>query len=347
MNSPIVIIVFTVLIVLILAFDSGLLTKVKQNKMAFKKALMWTMICVGLAMIFSLFILKMEGFEKFAQFQSAYWIEEALSVDNLFVFLFIFSFFNIDGFRQQKVLLWGIIGAIVFRAIFIFSGVGLINLTYLPEFSIGNWHFSLGNTGKESIDYSNYIFHRINLIMTLFGLFLLYAGIKSGLSKDDQKIDTYNNSLLVRLILKVIPIRTNFDGDKFFQRKMYKNKLRWYGTKLFLVLIIIESSDLLFAVDSIPAIFAIAPNDPFILYSSNIFAILGLRSLFFLLSNSMQLFSKLKYGLAIILSFIGLKMLIAPIYHVETLVSLLIVLSVMMGSIVVSILTRKKSTELE
>jgi tellurite resistance protein TerC len=336
-NSPIVIIVFIVLIVLILAFDLGLLTKVKQNKMAFKKALMWTTIWVGLAMLFSLFIWKMEGFEKFAQFQSAYWIEEALSVDNLIVFLLIFSFFNIDGFRQQKVLLWGIIGAIVFRAIFIFSGVGLINLTYLPEFSIGNWHFSLGTN----------TFHRINLIMTLFGLFLLYAGIKSGLSKDDQKIDTYNNSLLVRLILKVIPIRTNFDGDKFFQRKMYKNKLRWYGTKLFLVLIIIESSDLLFAVDSIPAIFAIAPNDPFILYSSNIFAILGLRSLFFLLSNSMELFSKLKYGLAIILSFIGLKMLIAPIYHIETLVALLIVVSVLMGSIALSILTRKKSAELE
>ena len=347
MNSPIVIIVFIVLIVLILAFDLGLLTKVKQNKMAFKKALMWTTIWVGLAMLFSLFIWKMEGFEKFAQFQSAYWIEEALSIDNLFVFLLIFSFFNLDGYRQQKVLLWGIIGAIVFRAIFIFSGIGLINLTYLPEFSIGNWHFALGNTGKESIDYSTNTFHRINLIMTLFGLFLFYAGIKSGISKEDSERKDYDKSLAVRLVAKIIPLKSNFVGDNFFQRLEHKGKLKLYGTKLLLVLIIVESSDLLFAVDSIPAIFAIAPNDPFILYSSNIFAILGLRSLFFLLSNSMELFSKLKYGLAIILSFIGLKMLIAPIYHIETLVSLLIVVSVLMGSIAISILTRKKSAELE
>ena len=347
MNSPIVIIVFIVLIVLILAFDLGLLTKVKQNKMAFKKALVWTTIWVGLAMLFSLFIWKMEGFEKFAQFQSAYWIEEALSIDNLFVFLLIFSFFNLDGYQQQKVLLWGIIGAIVFRAIFIFSGIGLINLTYLPEFSIGNWHFALGNTGKESIDYSTNTFHRINLIMTLFGLFLIYAGIKSGISKEDSERKDYDKSLAVRLVAKIIPLKTNFVGDNFFQRVEHKGKLKLYGTKLLLVLIIVESSDLLFAVDSIPAIFAIAPNDPFILYSSNIFAILGLRSLFFLLSNSMELFSKLKYGLAIILSFIGLKMLIAPIYHIETLVSLLIVVSVLMGSIAISILTRKKSAELE
>jgi tellurite resistance protein TerC len=259
----------------------------------------------------------------------------------------IFSFFNLNGYRQQKVLLWGIIGAIVFRAIFIFSGIGLINLTYLPEFSIGNWHFALGNTGKESIDYSTNTFHRINLIMTLFGLFLIYAGIKSGISKEDSERKDYDKSLAVRLVAKIIPLKTNFVGDNFFQRVEHKGKLKLYGTKLLLVLIIVESSDLLFAVDSIPAIFAIAPNDPFILYSSNIFAILGLRSLFFLLSNSMELFSKLKYGLAIILSFIGLKMLIAPIYHIETLMSLLIVVSVLMGSIVISILTRKKSAELE
>lgn len=341
MNSPLVIIVFIVVVGLILAFDLGLLSKVKQTKMAYKKALMWTSIWVGLAMLFSLFVWKMEGFEKFVQFQSAYWIEEALSVDNLFVFLLIFSYFKIDGFRQQRVLLWGIIGAIVFRGIFIFSGVGLINMTYLPEFSVGNWHFTLGHTGKESIDFANRTFHRINLVMSFFGLFLLYAGIKSGFSKADEEHTDYENGLGVRLIAKFIPIKTNFDGDNFFQRIMHNGKLKLYGTKLFLVLIIVESSDLLFAVDSIPAIFSIAPNDPFILYSSNIFAILGLRSLFFLLSNSMDLFSKLKYGLAIILSFIGLKMLVAPIYHIETIVSLLIVVSVLMGSILLSVLTKK------
>jgi tellurite resistance protein TerC len=180
--------------------------------------------------------------------------------------------------------------------------------------------------------------------MTLFGIFLIYAGIKSGFSKDENENVNYNNSLGVRLFSKIIPIRTEFDGDRFFTRVMNKGKSKLFGTKLFLVLIIIESSDLLFAVDSIPAIFAIAPNDPFILYTSNIFAILGLRSLFFLLSNSMEMFSKLKYGLAIILSFIGLKMLVAPVYHIETLLSLLIVVSLLMGSIVLSILTRNKQS---
>ncbi|MCF8329532.1 MAG: hypothetical protein K9I37_04280 [Crocinitomicaceae bacterium] len=346
MDSPILIVVFVAVIVLILSFDLGLLSKVKQQKMATKKSILWTCIWVGLAMLFSLFVWYERGFEKFAQFQSAYWIEEALSVDNLFVFLLIFSFFKIEGYRQQKVLLWGIIGAVVLRGIFIFSGIGLINLTYLPELHIGNFHFTLSPTSNEEIDYATNTYHKINVLMTLFGIFLIYAGIKSGFSKDENENVNYNNSLGVRLFSKIIPIRTEFDGDRFFTRVMNKGKSKLFGTKLFLVLIIIESSDLLFAVDSIPAIFAIAPNDPFILYTSNIFAILGLRSLFFLLSNSMEMFSKLKYGLAIILSFIGLKMLVAPVYHIETLVSLLIVVSLLMGSIVLSILTRnKQSTE--
>jgi tellurite resistance protein TerC len=347
MDSPILIVVFVAVIVLILSFDLGLLSKVKQQKMSTKKSILWTCIWVGLAMLFSLFVWHERGFEKFAQFQSAYWIEEALSVDNLFVFLLIFSVFNIDGYRQQKVLLWGIIGAVVLRGICIFSGIGLINLTYLPELHIGDFHFTLSPASNEEIDYATNTYHKINVLMTFFGIFLIYAGFKSGFSKAENENVNYNNSLGVRLFRKIIPIRTNFDDDRFFQRIMYKGKSKLFGTKLLLVLIIVESSDLLFAVDSIPAIFAIAPNDPFILYTSNIFAILGLRSLFFLLANSMELFSKLKYGLAIILSFIGLKMLIAPIYHIETLLSLLIVVSVLMGSIVISILTRKKSAELE
>lgn len=346
MDSPILIVVFVAVIVLILSFDLGLLSKVKQQKMATKKSILWTCIWVGLAMLFSLFVWHERGFEKFAQFQSAYWIEEALSVDNLFVFLLIFSVFNIDGYRQQKVLLWGIIGAVVLRGIFIFSGIGLINLTYLPELHIGKFHFILSPTSNEEIDYATNTYHKINVLMTLFGVFLIYAGFKSGFSKAENENVNYNNSLGVRLFRKIIPIRTNFDGDRFFTRVMFKGKSKLFGTKLLLVLIIVESSDLLFAVDSIPAIFAIAPNDPFILYTSNIFAILGLRSLFFLLSNSMEMFSKLKYGLAIILSFIGLKMLVAPVYHIETLLSLLIVVSLLMGSIVLSILTRnKQSTE--
>ena len=287
-------------------------------------------------MLFSGLIWWQACFEKFTQFQSAYWIEQALSVDNLFVFILIFSFFKIEGLIQQKVLLWGIIGAIIFRGIFIFTGVELINRSYLPAFDFAGFHFL--NDHDSAIDYESNTFLRPNVLITLFGVFLIYAWIKSGKKSQSEMKKNYENSLLARVLIRFFRISPKFDGAKFFSS--IDGKL--VATKLFLVLLIIETTDLIFAVDSIPAIFSIAPNDPFILYSSNIFAILGLRSMYFLLSNSFNLFSKLKYGLAIILTFIGFKMLLTPVLHISSSFSLAVVFSVLLVSIAASFIMAKK-----
>jgi tellurite resistance protein TerC len=232
--------------------------------------------------------------------------------------------------------LWGIIGAVIFRAIFIFAGVELINLSYLPEFDFIGYHFSSDH--NTPINYVTKTFLKPNLILTFFGIFLIFAGVKSLKKSNSDESENYDNNRLSKLLSKLFRISTKFDGSKFFTRE--NNKL--IATRLFLVLLIVETTDLIFAVDSIPAIFSIAPNDPFILYSSNIFAILGLRSMYFLLSNSLGLFSKLKYGLAVILTFIGLKMLVAPILHVSSTLSLAIVFGVLVCSIAASFIFLEK-----
>jgi tellurite resistance protein TerC len=267
-------------------------------------------------MEFSGIIYYYMGVEKFMQFQGAYWIEKALSVDNLFVFILVFGYFNVAKEAQHKVLFWGVIGALVFRAIFIFTGVWLLNYTYLPEMLL------FGQLVK------------INYLLTIFGIILIVAGIKSGFSsEEDEGSKDFSKSAGSKLVHKFFKVSPNFDGDKFFT---LQNGIKM-ATPLFVVVAIVEFTDLLFAVDSIPAIFAIAPNDPFILYTSNIFAILGLRSLYFLLANFMYMFSKLKYGLAVILSFIGVKMIIAPFYHIETTVSLMVVGGVLILSVLASL----------
>ena len=215
-------------------------------------------------------------------------------------------------------LFWGILGALVLRALFIFSGAFLIELTYLNKI--------LGLLGIQGLTYN------INIIMTLFGLFLVYAGIKSWSSGDDDTDEDYNNTRGARLIKKLFNVSDSYDGDRFFTYQQGKK----LATPLLVVVAVIEFTDLLFAVDSIPAIFAIS-NDPFILYTSNIFAILGLRALFFLLDNFIHLFSKLSYGLAIILAFIGVKMIISPFYHIESIFSLMVIGGVLALSVVASI----------
>ncbi|MNL14015.1 Inner membrane protein alx [compost metagenome] len=275
-------------------------------------------------MIFSGVIWLTSGFEKFTQFQSAYWIEKALSVDNLFVFILVFGFFKVPKELHHKVLFWGIIGALLFRAIFIFAGVGLINLTYLPETVL---------FGKRV---------QINAVLFLFGLFLIYAGIKSwkGDKEEDEDKD-FSKSAGARLVYKFFKVSKNFDGGKFFTVESGVK----VATPLLVVVTVIEFTDLLFAVDSIPAIFAIAPDDPLILYTSNIFAILGLRALYFLLANFIHMFSLLKYGLAIILSFIGVKMVIAPFYHISSPMSLSIVGGVLLLSVIASLIFAPKNVE--
>jgi len=242
--------------------------------------------------------------------------EHTFYVDNLFVFILIFNFFKVPRELHHKVLFWGIVGALIFRAIFIFAGVGLINITYLPEMDL------LGKVVK------------INPILTIFGVFLVYAGIKSWkeIGKENEEED-YSDKMGAKLVKRFYKVSDQYDGDKFFT---IKDGVK-YATPLLVVVTVIEFSDVLFAVDSIPAIFAIS-EDPFILYTSNIFAILGLRSLYFLLFNFIHMFDKLPYGLAIILSFIGLKMLISPWLHISSPVSLGIVAGVLLVSVVLSLM---------
>jgi len=324
-EHPGLIIVFAVAVVIMLLLDLGIFNK-KSHVVTNKEAITWSLVWISLAMIFSGLVYHFAGAAKFYEFQSAYWIEKALSVDNLFVFILVFKFFDVANQNKHKVLFWGIIGALVLRAIFIFSGAFLIELTYLNKL--------LSLAGLEGFKYD------INLIMTAFGLFLVYAGIKSWSSGDDDEDEDFNNTRGARLIRKFFKVSDKYDGDKFFTFENGKK----LATPLLVVVAVIEFTDLLFAVDSIPAIFAIS-NDPFILYTSNIFAILGLRALFFLLDNFIHLFSKLQYGLAIILSFIGVKMIISPFYHIESIYSLLVIGGVLLISVLASILMPEPKEE--
>ncbi len=315
--------IFAVSIIIMLLLDLGIFNK-KSHEVTNKEAIVWSVVWISLSMIFSGLVYYYAGATKFYEFQSAYWIEKALSVDNLFVFILVFKFFDVPSTSKHKVLFWGIIGALVLRAIFIFSGAFLIELTYLNKL--------LSYAGIEGFKYD------INIIMTLFGLFLIYAGIKSWSSGNEDDDEDYNNTRGAKLIRKLFSVGDKYDGDKFFTIENGKKM----ATPLLTVVAVIEFTDLLFAVDSIPAIFAIS-NDPFILYTSNIFAILGLRALFFLLDNFIHLFNKLSYGLAIILSFIGIKMVIAPFYHIESLHSLIVIGSVLVISVVLSVMFPDKT----
>jgi tellurite resistance protein TerC len=319
-NHPSMIIAFTVAVVIMLFIDLKLVNQ-RTQIVSNKSASIWSLVWIAISMLFSVFIYFTTrdsfGIEKFAQFQSAYWIEKALSVDNLFVFILVLNFFNVPREYHHRVLFWGVLGALVMRALFIFSGVGIINLTYLPELNL------FGAPVK------------INIVLTLFGTFLVFAGIKSWFIKeDDDNEKDFSKSPGAKIVYRFFRVSKEFDNDKFFT---IENGVRM-ATPLLVVVAVIEFTDLLFAVDSIPAIFAIAPDDPFILYTSNIFAILGLRSLFFFLANFIHMFSRLKYGLAVILGFIGLKMVISPIYHISSTLSLSIVAGLLIISVVASLL---------
>lgn len=332
-NHPWLIGGFAIAVVIMLLLDLGVFNK-KSHTISNKEALTWSIIWIALSMIFSGVVYwvldKPYGItDNFAKYQAAYWIEKALSVDNLFVFILVFKFFKIPKDYQHKVLFWGILGALFFRAIFIFAGVELIKLTYvtLPFLGIDP------TTGEP---------RQVNVILFIFGIFLIIAGIKSWSSdKDEEEGADMSKNIGVRLVHKFFKVTNDFRGDKFFT---VENGVKMV-TPLFVALVVIEITDLVFAVDSIPAIFAIAPDDPFILYTSNIFAILGLRSLYFLLANSMDIFSKLHYGLAIILAFIGTKMIIMPYYHFNSSVSLTIIGSVLAISVIWSLIANKKNKE--
>ena len=294
---------FNLFILLMLALDLFVFNR-KAHRISVKEATIWSAVWISLALLFDLFILFRFGKVKALEFLTGYVIEKSLSMDNIFVFILIFSFFSVRDRYQHKVLFWGVLGAIVMRALFIVTGIALIQ--------------------------------RFHWIVLIFGGFLLVTGVKM-LFNSDIKVDPEKNVIL-RAFRKFLPVTETMHRDKFFVR--LHGKL--YITPLFLVLIVIESSDLIFAVDSIPAILAIS-HDTFIVYTSNIFAILGLRSLYFAVAGIMRLFLHLKTGLAIILTYVGVKMLLAYFdLDIPVSISLMVISVILLVSILVSMHPRYK-----
>ncbi len=298
-------IAFNIFILAMLALDLGIFHR-KAHTVSIKEALWWTLVWTVLTLAFNVGVYYFRGSEVALQFFTGFLIERSLSVDNLFVFLLIFTFFGVDSKYQHKVLMWGILGALVMRAAMIFLGVALVN-----EF---HW------------------------LLYVFGGFLIYTGIKMGV-QSDESVHPENN-VVVRLAQKVLPVTSRYDGGKFFT---WENGKR-VATPLFIVVIAIEVSDVVFAVDSIPAIFGVT-TDAFIIYTSNVFSILGLRALYFALAGIMKLFEYLKYGLAAVLAFIGIKMVLMDIYPISIVVALLVVAGILIVSIIASIYFPRKKDE--
>jgi len=273
-----------------------------------KEALLLSLFWISLAVIFNLGVWKYLGEQKALEFLAAYLIEESLSIDNLFVFIMIFAYFQVNPKYQHKILFWGIIGAMVLRAVFIITGVALI--------------------------------HKFSWVIYIFGGFLIFTGARMALDKG-SKIEPDKNPL-IRLVKRFFPVTTDNRYGHFFVRI----DGRLYITTLFITLIMIEFTDLVFAVDSIPAVLAIS-KDPFIVYTSNVFAILGLRSLYFALSSIINYFRFLKYGLSAILVFVGVKMCISGFYKMPIGISLGVLVGILVLSVVLSVVVPLKNPEEE
>jgi tellurite resistance protein TerC len=306
-TSPVLWAAFNGFVLLMLALDLGVFHR-KSHVVKVKEAIAWSIVWVVLSFLFAGGIYHFRGTEPALQFVAGYLIEKSLSVDNLFVFLVLFSFFKVPPVYQHKVLFWGILGALVMRAALIAVGAALIA--------------------------------RFHWTMYLFGAFLVLTGVKLAL----QRGETVNveGNWVVRLFRKIWPVTDHYEEGRFFVKK---DGRRW-ATPLFLVLLTVEFTDLVFALDSIPAIFAVTP-DPFIVYTSNVFAILGLRSLYFALAGVMDLFCHLKYGLAAILAFVGAKMLLADVVKIPIGISLAVVGSILAISVLASVLWPSKSCTAE
>lgn len=294
---------FLALIAVLMAFDLGIFNKGSKHISA-KKAMKMTALWVAIAVAFGIFILVTLGSDKAVEFYTGYIVEESMSIDNLFVFILIFSFFKIPDDYQHKALYYGIFGALIFRAIFIFAGAELME--------------------------------RFEFVMYIFGVILLIAAIKTIFKKDD---DEGENKVAVAMS-KIFKTSPELDGDKFFTR--IDGKL--IMTPLFLCVIVIELSDIIFALDSVPAVLAIT-TDRFIVYTSNIFAIMGLRSLYFTIKESMKSLKFLNYGLGIILAFVAFKLLAAKFVHIPVFASLLIIVGVLAVTVVLSLVFKDKDPE--
>ena len=318
-------IVFYVLVLIMLVADLKMFGKKGQHEVGIGEALKMTGVWIAVSLVFCAgiyFFFPVDSHEKAMEFLAGYLIEKSLSMDNLFVFLMLFTFFGIERKYQHEVLFWGIFGALVLRSIFIFAGAAMVE--------------------------------RFEWILGLFGLFLIYTGIKMFGHDEDANVDPSKN-IFVKLFKRFFPVSDQMHGDKFF---IVENGHR-LATPLLIALIVIETTDVAFAVDSIPAVFSVS-RDPFIVLTSNIFAILGLRALYFALAAIAKYFSYLKYGLGIILSFVGIKMLLAmneyindlgrlfklelniPHIEVSTPVSLTVIFGILMLSILLSIIANKQ-----
>ncbi len=295
-------VIFNVFVLGMLALDLLVFHR-KAHAVSLREALIWSIVWITLALIFNLWIYYMWGSEKALEFFAGYLIEKSLSVDNIFVFIIIFSYFAVPAMYQHRVLFWGILGALIMRAIFILAGAALL--------SAFHW------------------------IIYIFGGFLVITGIKMYFA-GDEKIEPEKNPA-VRLLRRWMPITADFHEQRFFVRL----DQRIWATPLFVVLLVIETTDVIFAVDSIPAVFAIT-FDPFIVYTSNIFAILGLRALYFLLAGIMGMFRYLKVGLSFVLCFVGVKMMLVDFYKIPIGVSLGVVADILAVSILASLRTNEK-----
>ena len=298
-------ILFYALVIVTLYADLKLFGRKGQHEVSIKEAIQMTFVWIGVSLIFCAGIYFYENENKAMEFLAGYLIEKSLSMDNLFVFLMLFSFFGVQRKYQHEVLFWGIFGALILRSIFIFAGAAMVQ--------------------------------RFEWVLGLFGVFLIYTGIKMFSHKDNESVDPSKN-IFVKLFKKFFPVTDQMHEDKFFIIEGGKR----LATPLFIALLVIETTDVAFAVDSIPAVFSVS-RDPFIVLTSNIFAILGLRALYFALAAIAQYFTYLKYGLGIILSFVGVKMLldVFGICEVPTWMSLLIIFGVLVLSMAASVILSK------
>jgi len=295
-------VLFNVFVAAMLVLDLGVFHR-RAHTVKFREALIWSVVWAGLAVIFAVVIYFWHGRTPSLEFVTGYVIELSLSVDNLFVFLLIFRYFQVPPGHQHKVLFWGILGALIMRAVFIAAGVGLIQ--------------------------------RFHGIVYVFGAFLVYSGIKL-FRQGEAEIHPEKNPVL-RLFRRWVPVTKDYEGNKFFVRRT-----GLLATPLLVVLVVVETTDLLFAVDSIPAILAIT-RDAFIVYTSNVFAILGLRSMYFALAGMMEMFRYLHYGLSIVLMCVGAKMLLSHYYEVPTVVALSAVAGILLLSVAASLLRPKSA----
>ena len=291
--------VFAAVVIGVMAIDIALLGK-RGRHMSFREAVVRSLFNIAAGLLFAGFVWWRLGADLSQSYLVAYLVEESLSVDNLFVFLIIFSYFKLSDARQHRVLAWGVAGAVVMRAIFIFAGAALL--------------------------------HRFHWMTYLFGGFLIYTGVKLAIRKEEESVNPEDNVAL-KLARRFLRTTDEYNGDHFM---VVKDGVR-YATPLLLVLIVIEVTDLLFAVDSVPAVLAVS-RDVYVVYTSNIMAILGLRALYFVLAGMMNRFHHLGTGLALILIFIGVKMAIVHFVKIPSLISLAVIVTVLAGSIVFSLL---------